>query len=79
MSIEAEIRRTNAWVKRRINPKRLPRDEQPVHDYEFQVPQHWRENLAIWAKWMLVVITCSAAAGYISMFYWVINNVGHYR
>ena len=79
MTIEQDIRRTNAWVKRRIKPSRMPRDEQAFTDYEFQVPQHWRDNLALWAKAMLVVITVCFAAGYISTFHWVINNIGHYR
>lgn len=79
MSIEAEIRRTNAWVTRRIKPSRMPKDEQPFADYEFQVPSDWLDNLATWAKMMLVVITLAFALGYAVAFLWVVDNVGFYR
>lgn len=79
MNANKEIRRTNAWVRRRIKPSRMPRDEQPFADYEFQVPSAWLDNLAKWAKMMLVVITLSMIAGYASVFLWVFDNVGHFR
>ena len=63
MTIEQDIRRTNAWVKRRIKPNRVPQDERPIADYEFQVPQQWRETVALWAKAMLVITAASFAAG----------------
>ena len=79
MTIEQDIRRTNAWVKRRIKPNRMPKDEQPIHDYEFQVPSDWLDNLALWAKIMLVVISVSFVLGYAVAFLWVVDNVGYYR
>ena len=79
MTIEAEIRRTNAWVTRRIKPSRMPKDEQPIHDYEFQVPSDWLDNLALWAKMMLVVVTMSFALGYAVAFLWVVDHVGYFR
>jgi len=79
MSAEKEIRRTNAWVRRRISPRRMPRDEKPITDYEFQIPSDWLDNSALWAKYMLVIITLSMIAGYASVFLWVFDNVGHFR
>jgi len=79
MNANKEIRRTNAWVRRRINSRRMPKDEQPIVDYEFQVPSDWLDNLALWAKMMLVVITVSFALGYAVAFLWVADNMGHYR
>jgi len=79
MSAEKEIRKTNAWVRRRISPRRMPRDEKPITDYEFQIPSDWLDNSALWAKYMLVIITLSMIAGYASAFLWVFDNVGHFR
>ena len=79
MTIEAEIRRTNAWVTRRIKPSRMPQDERPIADYEFQVPSDWLDNLALWAKMMLVVVTMSFALGYAVAFLWVVDHVGYFR
>lgn len=79
MTIEAEIRRTNAWVSRRVKAGRIPRDDGPIIDYEFQVPRHWLDNLALWAKVMLGVITLAFLAGYASVFLWVFDNVGHFK
>ena len=79
MNIEKEIRRTNAWVVVRINPKRHPQNQPPIKDYEVQVPSDWLDNLATWAKMMLVVITLAFVLGYAVAFLWVVDNVGHYR
>ena len=79
MTIEAEIRRTNAWVTRRIKPSRMPQDERPIADYEFQVPSVWLDNLATWAKMMLVVIPLAFALGYAVAFLWVVDHVGYFR
>ena len=79
MNIEKEIRRTNAWVTRRIKPSRMPENQLPIVDYEFQVPSDWLDNLATWAKMMLVVITLAFVLGYAVAFLWVVDNVGHYR
>jgi len=79
MSAEKEIRRTNAWVRRRVRPSQLPKDEQLIVDYEFQIPSDWLDNLALWSKMMLVVITLSFVLGYAVAFLWVFDNVGHFR
>ena len=79
MTVEKEMRRTNSWVRRRINPKRAPKPEQPIQDYEFQIPPDWLDNLALWAKMMLFVITAAVALGYFVTFMWVIDHVGYYR
>jgi len=78
MSAEKEIRRTNAWVRRRVRPSQLPKDEQLIVDYEFQIPSDWIDNLALWSKMMLVVITLSLF-GICRGFLWVVDNVGFYR
>jgi hypothetical protein len=57
----------------------MPRDEKPITDYEFQIPSDWLDNSALWAKYMLVIITLSMIAGYASAFLWVFDNVGHFR
>ena len=74
MNVNKEMRRTSAWVSRRVRPGRIPRDDGPSIDYEFQVPSHWLDNLALWAKTMLVVIALSTLAGYVSMVIWVFTN-----
>lgn len=83
MNAEKDIRRSNAWLSRRIRPNHTPdhtpKDAHPITDYEFQVPSHWLDNLALWAKVMLVVITLAFLAGYASVFLWVFDNVGHFK
>jgi len=72
MSAEKEIRRTNAWLRRRINPKRMPKPDKPTIDYHIDIPLHWLENIASFAKFMLVVLA-------VSVFILAIDNVGHFR
>ena len=79
MSAEKEIRRTNAWLRRRINPKRMLKPDKPIIDYRIDIPLHWLENIAAFAKVMSVVLAVCLFAGYASVFIWVTDNVGHYR
>jgi hypothetical protein len=45
MSAEKEIRRTNAWLQRRVMASKIPADAEPYIDYEYQKPQRWRTGL----------------------------------
>ncbi len=52
MSAEKEIRRTNAWLQRRVRASQVPVDARPYIDYQYQSPQLWRN----------VLIKCSIVA-----------------
>jgi len=52
MSAEKEIRRTNAWLQRRVRASQVPVDARPYIDYQYQRPQLWRN----------VLIKCSICA-----------------
>ena len=45
MSAEKEIRRTNAWLQRRVMASKIPVDAEPYIDYQYQKPQRWRTGL----------------------------------
>jgi len=45
MSAEKEIRRTNAWLQRRVRASQVPVDARPYIDYQYQSPQRWRNVL----------------------------------
>jgi len=45
MSAEKEIRRTNAWLKRRVRASQIPIDAEPYINYQHQSPQRWRTFL----------------------------------
>ena len=45
MSAAKEIRRTNAWLQRRVMASKMPVDAEPYIDYQYQPPQRWRTAL----------------------------------
>jgi len=45
MNAEKEIRRTNAWLQRRVRASQVPVDARPYIDYQYQSPQRWRNVL----------------------------------
>ena len=42
MNAEKEIRRTNAWLQRRVMASKIPVDAEPYINYQHQSPQRWR-------------------------------------
>jgi hypothetical protein len=63
MNATKEIRRENAWIKRKVKADKPLRDEEPYMDYEFQLPEVWRDNIVTWAKVMLIVMFLAFSAG----------------
>jgi hypothetical protein len=45
MNAEKEIRRTNAWLQRRVRASQIPIDAEPYINYQHQSPQRWRNVL----------------------------------
>ena len=63
MNATKEIRRENAWIKRKVETGTPLKDEKPYIDYEFQMPEVWRDNIVTWAKVMLIVMFLAFSAG----------------
>jgi len=76
MTIEKELRRANAAIRRRVKPEQVPPDIAVEQEHmEYQIPCDWVDNLAIWAKMMLAVITVAFFSGYFVAIFWAANRM----
>ena len=71
MSLDKEIRRTNAMVKRSVKAAEPAPDVEPniVSPYEYQEQTDWYDLMATWARTMLAVIAVAFVAGYCWVFF----------
>ena len=75
MTIDKDLRRANAAIRRRVKPTQVPPDIKIEETMEYQVPCDWIDNLAVWAKMMLVVIAVSFFSGYFVAIFWATSRM----
>ena len=75
MTIDKELRRANAAIRRRVKPTQVPPDIKIEEAMEYQVPYDGIDNVAVWAKMMLVVIAVSFFSGYFVAIFWAASRM----